>query len=358
MNALTPPYGDRDAGQMTALVEGIPAQIRDALDRLQAAPWKPFDRRPDLVAIGAMGGSAMSAGYVESLYRDRLPRPLLIVRDYAWPACVTPDSLTVLSSYSGNTEETLALYAEARERSLPRAVITTGGQLEQRANEDRVQVAKMPGGAPPRAAMYGSLVTLTSLFHALDWIDDPTPGWRSVADRLETLNEHLRPSVADDKNPAKQLARALESRHAFVYAAGGAAGPVATRIRHQLNENAKVFGHSALVPELNHNEIVSWERPSAVLRDALVLILHDAEDPPRQQLRLELTGEYAKQQGAEVFDLRVSEGDRLGRAMELSQFGDYVSLYLALLRGVDPTPIASIDAFKSKLAERGNEATR
>lgn len=358
MSELEPPFGLLDSGGMAGLIEAIPEQIEQALARLESSPWTITGEKPKLVAVGAMGGSAMSAGFVESLYRDRMPGPFLIVRDYAWPACVGAGALAVLSSYSGNTEETLALYDAAVAGGVARAVMTTGGTLGARAEADGVAVSLMPGGSPPRAAMYGSLVTLTALLHAIGWIDDAAPSWRAAARRLRAMNAHLAPSVPEPRNPAKRLARDIAARNVFVYAAEGVAAPVATRVRHQLNENAKVFGHSALVPELNHNEIVSWEHPNAMLRDALVLVLHDADDRPRLKLRLELTGEYAKSQGADVFDLRVSEGDPLGRAMELSQFGDYVSLYLAFLRGVDPTPIASIDAFKSKLAERGDEVTR
>ena len=278
MSDLTPPWKDRDPGDMTGLIVGIPEQIEGALDRLAADPWELPDAMPDLVAVGAMGGSAMSAGYVETLFRSRLPHPMLIVRDYVWPACVKKTSLAVLSSYSGNTEETLSLYAEARERGVPRVAITTGGEIARLAVEDGIPMAKLPGGSPPRAAMYGSLVTLTALFHAIGWIDDPADSWKRAAARLRAMNDRLGPAVPETDNPAKQLARELVSRNAFVYAADGVAGPVATRVRHQLNENAKVFGHSALVPELNHNEIVSWERPSRVLQDGLVLVLHDAEE--------------------------------------------------------------------------------
>jgi glucose/mannose-6-phosphate isomerase len=117
-----------------------------------------------------------------------------------------------------------------------------------------------------------------------------------------------------------------------------------------------VFGHSALVPELNHNEIVSWEKPGHALGRSALIVLRDAEDSPRAARRLDLTAAYARERGARVFEFRAGEGDRLSRMAESAQFGDYVSFYLALLNGVDPTPIASIDAFKKKLAEGAAEA--
>jgi glucose/mannose-6-phosphate isomerase len=128
-------------------------------------------------------------------------------------------------------------------------------------------------------------------------------------------------------------------------------GAVATRLRQQLNENAKMLGHSATVPELNHNEIVGWEVPGDAWRDTAVLVLRDHEDRPEVARRLELTGEYAARQGAEVHVIPSPDGRRLARMAAQTQFADYLSLYLAVARGVDPTPIASIDEFKRRLAE-------
>jgi glucose/mannose-6-phosphate isomerase len=211
----------------------------------------------------------------------------------------------------------------------------------------------MPPGSPPRAAMYASWVSVTALLHALGSTPDPRPAWRSAVARLGEAEARIGVQAPESGNPAKQLARATAGRPLLVYAGSRLLGAVATRIRQQLNENAKVAGHSALVPELNHNEIVSWERPGVALRDAAVLFLHDREDAPEIQTRLELTAEYVRRQGADVHEVRTGEGGRLERLAGIIQFGDYLSLYLAFLNGVDPTPIASIDAFKERLAARG-----
>jgi len=352
---LEPPYGIRDAEGMSSRIVGQPEQIEQALARNAAAAWwrPPVARAgaPTLLAVGALGGSAIAADLTEGLYRDHLPHPLVVVRDYHWPAFLRRDSLALLSSYSGETEETLSLYREAGERSVPRAAITTGGTLGAWCARDGVPCALIPGGSPPRAALFSSWVTLTSLLHALQWVDDPAPAWREAAAVLRARNAAIGPNVPEATNPAKRLAAALAGRTVFIYAGGERVGAVATRVRQQLNENAKMLGHSGVVPELNHNEIVGWEREDLLPGPVAVVLLRDSEDAAASRTRLTLTGEYAARKGAAVHEVESSGEGRLARLASLVQFGDYLSLYLALMNGVDPTPIASIDEFKRRLAE-------
>ena len=346
---LEPPYAIDSRG-MAALIEGIPEQIEQALAATAAHPWALGPRSASLIAVGAMGGSAIAADLTAGLYADRLARPLVVVRDYVWPAFVTPEAFAVHGSYSGATEETLALYRESARRNLPRAALTTGGPLAELCERDGVPWFRLPAGMPPRAALFASWVPLTRLLAALGWCDDPAADWGDAVTRLRELRLRAGTAVAEARNPAKQLASSLVGRHVMVYAAGMLA-PVATRIRQQLNENAKLPAHSAVVPELNHNEIVGWERPDGFHRHATVLVLRDREDLPENARRLELTADYARSQGADVRTLESGSGSRLARMAELVMLGDYVSLYLAIARGVDPTPIASIEQFKRRMAE-------
>jgi glucose/mannose-6-phosphate isomerase len=355
--SLDPPDASLDSQGMAARIRGIPDQIDEALLRLEHEPWRIPAGEPVLLAVGAMGGSAISADLTADLFADQLPHPLLTVRDYTWPAWVDRHAMALLSSYSGNTEETLALYDEATARGIPRVALSTGGELARRCERDGVTVVGLPGGSPPRAAMFASWVRVTALVHALGWVGDPHPAWRRAVHRLRETERVLGLDAAESANPAKRLARSIAGRPVLIYAGSRLLRAVGTRFLQQLNENAKVSGHSALVPELNHNEIVGWEKPGPALRGAAVLLLHDAEDAIEVRDRLELTAEYVRSQGAEVHSLKAGEGERLVRLAELVQLGDYLSLYLAFLNGVDPTPIASIDAFKRQLAARGAART-
>lgn len=338
---------------MAERIFGSAAQIREALEAMRREPWKLYPHEPDLLAIGAMGGSAIAGELTAALEADRLPLPVLIVRDVQWPACVGRRSLAFLCSYSGNTEETLSLYRAAAERGIPRVALTTGGTLGEWCARDRVPFLGLPGGSPPRAALFSAWVRVSHLVASLGWCDSPGADWEGAAVELERLNQQIGPEVPEDRNPAKLLARALHGRLVFVYGSGGGVGAAVTRWRHQLNENAKLLGHSAIVPELNHNEIVGWENPKALGVEPAVVILRDVDAIPSHRARLTLTAEYAVRQGAERHEVESSGSSRLARLASLVLWGDYVSLYLALLHGVDPTPIASIDEFKRRLAEPG-----
>jgi glucose/mannose-6-phosphate isomerase len=359
IRSLEPPFEGTDAGGMIGRIEALASHVDDALKRGGARAWGPASEMkakggasapsPDLLAVGGLGGSAIAADLTAGLYFDRLLHPLIAVREYRWPAFVSPRSLALLCSYSGNTDETLALYRAAAARGVPRAAITSGGALAEWCARDGVPCVHVPGGSPPRAALFGSWVALTGLLYGQGWIDDPAPAWREAADVLRAGAKAMGSQVPEGSNPAKRLARALHGRLTFIYAGSERIGAVATRVRNQINENAKLLGHSALVPELNHNEIVGWEIPGAVHRMTSVLVLRDREDSPEVVKRLTLTAEYAAAHGAAVHEWGSSGEGRLGRLASLVQFGDYLSFYLAMLNGADPTPIASIDEFKRRL---------
>jgi glucose/mannose-6-phosphate isomerase len=207
---------------------------------------------------------------------------------------------------------------------------------------------------PPRAALFHAWVPLTTFVGALGWAADPVPAWREAAALLRQRRHELGTAAAEASNPAKQLARAVAGQPLFVYTAAGPLAAVAVRWRQQLNENAKVLAHSAVVPEQNHNEIVGWQVASKVTRAISVLVLRDGGDSAEATARLDLAAEYAARQGAAVHEIRSQGESLLARLASLVQFGDFLSLYLALLGGADPSDIASIDEFKRRLAERAS----
>lgn len=355
MNAEAPsldaPYGARDARGMAALIDAIPEHIEQALARTAAAPWQVPVRDPALVAVGGMGGSAIAAELTGAMGEDTLPAPWLVVRDYRWPACVDQRALALLSSNSGNTEETLALERDARRRGVPVVGMSSGGELGRRLAAAGDHCQALPSGMPPRAALFHAWVPMTMLPAALGWGADPAPEWREALALTRARRAEIGSAAPEASNAAKALARACAGRSVLVYAANGPLGAVAVRWRQQLNENAKLLGHSATVPELNHNEIVGWQQAGEQQRSTSLIVLRDREDSTESTTRLDLTAEYAARQGAAVHEVRTTGESRIARLASVVQFGDYLSLYLALLGGVDPTDITSIDEFKRRLAE-------
>jgi glucose/mannose-6-phosphate isomerase len=294
-----------------------------------------------------MGGSAVGGRLALAAIGPRLRRPLAIADGYTLPGWAGPGTLVLCSSYSGSTEETLAAYDDAGERSAQRIVATTGGPLAERARRDGVPVIPVPGGFQPRAAVGYALVAALEAAA----LCGAAPSLREEVEAAAGLAERLAPEWGPDgpeDGEAKALARRLHGTIPIVAGAELAAA-AAYRWKCQINENAGLPAFASVLPELDHNEVVGW--PAAGGRLSAVFL----EDPgahPRNRLRSELTAEQAAA-GAAVVERVTARGETpTERLVSLVLLGDLVSLYLAVLRGEDPVSIPPIDALKAALAER------
>jgi glucose/mannose-6-phosphate isomerase len=327
---------------------GMGEQLRDALWRVDSAKIEPRDAPGGLVVAG-MGGSAVGARLALAALGPRLRRPLTIADGYELPPWAGADSLVLCSSYSGQTEETLACYDAAVERGARVVVASTGGGLVERARRDGAPVIPLPGGFQPRAAVaYGLVATLEAAA-----LSGAAPALRDEVEAAAALAERLAGEWGPDgpeDGEAKALARRLHGTVPVVYGAELAA-PAAYRWKAQLNENAELPAFAGALPEVDHNEIVGWAAAGELGRFSAVL-LEDPQAHPRNRLRTELTAEAAAA-GAAVVERVSAQGEtRLERVVSLVLLGDLVSLYLAVLRGVDPTPVAALAALKDELARR------
>lgn len=338
-----------DTCGMAELVAAWPAQIEAQRARLDALPW-PRLTPPSLLALGGMGGSAIAGDLVFALASGRLPFPTLVVRDYHWPASVRPGALAVLSSYSGATEETLSLLAEAEQRGVSRVGLTTGGALAERLDAAKAAWRGLPAGLPPRAALGYSVVSLARLLEALGDPGEGEGAWQEALAVLSEGNRQMAPHASEATNPAKALARALVGRAVLVHGAFGVLSAVARRWKGQINENAKTPAFEAALPEMNHNEIVGWEALGDLHPRCAAVFLADPGDGPRVAVRREVSAEILEEAGIRAHVVHARGESPLARALSLVQLGDWTSFYLAVLAGVDPTPIAKIDRLKRALS--------
>ena len=330
-----------DAGGMLDDVLGQPHQLEDALWRVESASITPVDMPGGLVVCG-MGGSAIGADLASGAIGDRARRPLFASRDYEPPSWVGEDTLVLCSSYSGDTEETLAAYAAAGDRGAPRVVMTTGGELAESARADGVPVIGVPSGMQPRAAV--AYMTVGALeVAALAGVTESLRGEvEAAAALLRELAAEWGPDGEQD-GAAKALARALQGQVPVVYGAEVTA-PVSVRWRSQLNENAETAAFDGVLPEMDHNEICGWGQPTFT-----AIFLDDDEQHERVKRRIELTAEVVAAAGSPVERVRSRGETRVERVLSLVFLGDLVSLYLAVLNGVDPSPVARIEDFKQRL---------
>ncbi len=340
-----------DSRGMVDLVSSFPSQCEEAVQIGQKAAIGTAHGPFRAVVVAGMGGSAIAGDILRCYFSATLDIPLLTVRNYPLPRSVGPGSLVLCSSYSGNTEEALALYEDARRKRARVLCITTGGKLAEKCSRDGVPWIRIPGGLPPRAALGYSFVPMLS---ALWRLEVAPPHWSELEElpqRIREAGERCSVDVAEQENIAKQLARKLEDRLPVIHASADHLEAVAIRWKNQLNENAKVLAFHSLFPELDHNEVVGWTGAPSLAAASHVIVLRDPEDDERNQRRMEATSEIILGTGARVSQVWSGQGSLLARLFELIHLGDYVSVYLAVLRRVDPTPVETIDLIKERLAQ-------
>lgn len=335
-----------DPGGMYDAIRSFPQQLREGRER--AAGVDPQIDLQDVrcVVVTGMGGSAIAGDLLAALASSSAAVPVVVSRAYSLPAFVDDHALVIVSSYSGNTEETLAAMEEAQERGARMLCISAGGEVASRARESNLPLYTLPGGLQPRAALGYSLSTLLTLAEQVGLLSLGAEAWEEAGTVLGEQGE----VYADlNENPALDLARKLVDRVPFVYSGSGIMAPVTTRWCCQIEENAKVLAHGNVLPEQNHNEIVGWEAPSPLHERVAVVALHDRMDHPRVVRRFSLTRELVREREALWIDLESRGASALTRMLSLVQLGDWTSLYLALVRGIDPTPVRLIDRLKQGL---------
>jgi glucose/mannose-6-phosphate isomerase len=324
----------------------MPDHLRDALWRVESARIEPQDA-PGGVVVAGMGGSAIGGALAIAALGDQASRPIEVARGYEISPWVTPDTTVLCSSYSGNTEETLAAFEAAGALGARRIVATTGGKLAAAARAEGVPVIPLPAALQPRAAVAYMTVA------ALEVASLTGAGERQhveidvAAAAAERLVAEWGPDGRDD-SLSRELARGLVGTIPQI-AGAGLTAPIAYRWKTQINENAKTPAFWHELPELDHNEIVGWAG-AADLGPFAAVFLDDADLHPRVRQRIELTRELIGGQAAETYRIESRGKSRLERVVSLVLLGDLVSLYLAVLRGVDPSPVEIIERLKGELA--------
>jgi glucose/mannose-6-phosphate isomerase len=339
------------------------ARLGDQVSEGWAAAWEAAagvaDLRPpggwDGVAVCGMGGSAIGADVIRAALPD-IRVPFEAARGYQPPSWVTARTLMVAVSYSGGTEETLACVSAACQVGARPVCIASGGSLASQAAERGWLRLPLPLGLQPRAAV-GYLTTAIAAVLARAGMA-PTMGEQveEAGAVLRELAAELNPAVPEPDNIAKALARRLLGHLAVVYGYGVTA-PAARRWKTQLNENAKMPAVFSELPELDHNEIVGWGADPALLQRLHVIALDDPLGDNRVRRRLAPTLAHARERAAGVDVVEARGASPLARCMSAAYVGDWVSLYIALLTGIDPTPVAAIERLKHTLAAEAPDVT-
>lgn len=341
-----------DKSRMLDLLLDFPLQLSISCEIAQRIDIRFEKRDFKKIVFAGMGGSAIGADLVRSYLYFESKLPINVYREYELPTYVDNSTLVFLSSYSGNTEETLSAYSQARQTGAPLIAISSDGKLKENAERDGVTFISIPKNLPPRCALgYLSIIPLCILTR-LGLAEDKRPSINQTVKILEDLkNRNLNPQIGLKDNLAKFIASKLFNKFAVIYASSIYFDTVATRLRGQLNENSKCLASSHVFPEMNHNEIVGWQNPKKLFKDFVVLMLRDKDTHPRVNKRMDITKDILKKEGVCVIEIWPRGEQLLSRIFSLIYIGDFISYYLAIGYGIDPTPVERVTYLKNKLAQ-------
>ncbi len=300
------------------------------------------------VAVLGVGGSAIGGDILAGLISREKTAPLSVIRDYSLPDWIDAGTLAIVSSYSGNTEETLSMYRQAKEAGARIVVITSGGELGREAGNDGVPVLHVQFAGEPRAALGYSFAAPMAILCRLGLIQDRSIDMEEAGLVLRELRASLTSNVPTSQNPAKQLAVDLFNRLVVIYGAGLLSG-VARRWKVLINENSKAWAFAEELPEVNHNSIVSFVNTGLDSNGIAVVLLHSNLLHPRVSSHYRLTRELLDSHSLFNYQVEAIGKSPLAQVLSATLIGDFVSYYLAILYGIDPSTTPLLDQVKQRL---------
>ncbi len=332
-------------------IEHLAEQVRMAWHDTRTMRLPPSYRRAKNVVVVGMGGSALGPEVLLHAWCKRFTVPITIVRGYTLPSWVNRDTLIVLSSFSGTTEEVLAVAEDARRRRLKVAVMTTGGLLAECAT-----AAKWPTylyapaelAREPRFGLGFTMIGLLGILQAAGLTKAQDGDIRRLRSAMGDVLDTSAADVPTDENPAKMVAEALRGKPVMVFAAGHLVGN-AHVFRNQLNETAKQFATYTALPEGNHHMLEGFTFPKGFAKTTTAVMVRSSLYHERVQKRFDVTADMLERMGVQVVDYMAGGKDALEECGEVLQFTSFVAYYLGLLNGMNAAKMPFVDEFKKNV---------
>jgi glucose/mannose-6-phosphate isomerase len=296
------------------------------------------------IVVSGMGGSALGAEFLKSFLGERLKVPLEIDRDYGVPGYVGKNTLVIASSYSGNTEEDLAAFDQAKRRGAAIIAMSSGGKLEELSKD--LSHIKIPSGLQPRMAVLYEVKALAQILESLKLVSGLTDELEAVVPWLQQQSTSFMTTTPESENPAKQIATAIVGHPAVIYG-GPVLAMIAMKWKIDINENAKNPAFYNRLPEFNHNEFNGWVQ--AQNTGLKVIQLHSSLDSDRIAKRFEITNRLLSGKMPTPIIVKAEGETKLQQMLWTLLLGDYMSLYLAYLNQIDPVPVELIEKLKTEL---------
>jgi glucose/mannose-6-phosphate isomerase len=340
-----------DKSKMLQFSIEAPRHYREAA-RLADKIRTPYPKPDNVIAVG-MGGSAIGGELLKDYARSQAPVSIEVNKDYSLPAYAGKRTLVLVVSYSGDTEESLSSFLDAVKRQCMVYCISSGGSLLEFAEKLDVPFLRVPAGMPPRAALPYLFVPQLVLLEKLRIVSGVSEGLLEAVQVLENVSRENAPERLLSANAAKSLASGINGTAPVIYGFGIYRG-VAQRWKQQFNETSKAPAKWEVFPELNHNEIVGWEKAGALARHFSMVFLRDKNEPDTVRSRIEITKNLMPQ-ASNQFEVRSLGKSELAKMLSTLCIGDFTSVYLAILRKVDPTPVKTIALLKDRMKESGTK---
>lgn len=326
---------------MKGLIEDFTKHLTQSIEICNSTQLKKTDKKIDSVLICGLGGSGIGGTVVSQIVANDASTPIVVNKDYKIPAFVNQNTLVICSSYSGNTEETLEMLAQAEEKGAEIACVTSAGKLEEIAKAKNYNLIKIPGGNPPRAAFGLSLPTI---FNFLTHYNVVSKHY------FEDFAQSIKNIDADEQNiinEAKKITEKLYKKIPVIYSDAWFEG-VSIRFRQQINENSKMLCWHHVIPEMNHNELVGWTTKND---DLAVVLFRNTDDYFRTQKRMEINKTVFEKYTSTILEIYSKGTTRLEQSLYLIHLGDWISYFLAEKNGVDVTEVNVITHLKNELSK-------
>lgn len=326
---------------MKSLVEAFPTHLSEALSIGRSAQLHPSTRTFHNIVISGLGGSGIGGKIVSQIVSEQSPLPILCYNDYVLPQFVDEHSLVIISSYSGDTEETVAAMHEAASKGAEIACVTSGGKIAAYAKANGLNHIIIPGGNPPRSMFGYSSVQLFFLLAHYGIID------RSFEQQVEASVRLIQEQISTIRSTAAEISKQIVNRIPIMYTEASYEG-LAIRWRQQINENSKMLCWHHVFPEMNHNELVGWTGGD---NRVAVMIIRNEDDHKRSQLRMDLCKTLMGEKCDTIIEVWSKGSSRIERTMYLNHLGDWLSIELAELRNEDAVAIPAIIFLKNELSK-------
>lgn len=325
---------------MKDLIADFPNQLKEALTLGQNYKFKAPAKEFSSVIMTGLGGSGIGGTIIQNFLSDKVDFPITVNKDYTLPAFVNQNSLVIVSSYSGNTEETVACLQQAIEAKATIVCITSGGKIAEIAANNNLDCIVLPAGRPPRSCIGFAIVqVLYSLLH-FKLIDN------SFENSIEAAIKLLQTEEKDIHQLADNISKQLIGKTTIIYSATNFEG-IAIRFRQQINENSKMLAWHNTIPEMNHNELVGWRDEDD---NRAVVMLRNNDDYERVQMRMEINKKVIKKYTSTLIEIYSKGSTYWEKAFYFIHLTDWVSVYLADLHNVDAVEVKVIDDLKGELA--------